>query len=58
MGSPVLLVRSERYDSEPVHSEHLRHVAAQVQLVLIAGAGENSLQAFAQYLKAIAQRLL
>jgi uncharacterized protein len=56
--SPILLVHGDRDDLiAPSHSERLRRVAPQAELVLVAGAGHNDLQAFPQYLESIAQRL-
>jgi uncharacterized protein len=56
--TPVLLVHGERDEIiDASHSRRLLRAAPQAEFVLIAGAGHNDLQAFPQYLDAIAQRL-
>jgi alpha-beta hydrolase superfamily lysophospholipase len=56
--SPVLLLHGERDNLiAPRHSERLLRFAPQAERVLIRGAGHNDLQAFPQYLEALAARL-
>jgi uncharacterized protein len=56
--TPVLLVHGERDTIiDASHSRRLRSVAPQAELVIVAGAGHNDLQAFPDYLASIAQRL-